>query len=628
MNILNSINSPDDVKKLDMDQLKTLSSEIRGFLLENVAKTGGHLASNLGVVELTIAIHRVFDTVVDRLVFDVGHQSYVHKILTGRRDGFSGLRCLNGLSGFPKPLESTHDAAVAGHASNSVSVALGMARARSLANDDYSVIALIGDGALTGGLAYEGLCNAGSSGEPLIVILNDNGMSIDSNVGGISELLSRQRVKPCYIKFKRRYRKLFSRLPVLYRFNHRIKERLKRHLLPGTMFDDLGFHYLGPVDGHDLIQLEAVLKWAKELRVPVLVHVVTQKGRGYGFAEQNPEAYHGVSRFNTDCGISECLSEGFSSVFGSELIRLAEKDDSIVAITAAMSSGTGLSEFADKFPNRFFDVGIAEGHAVAMAAGLAKQGAKPVFAVYSSFLQRSYDMLIHDVALSGLHVVFAVDRAGLVGRDGETHQGSFDISYLCSVPHMAVLCPADFAELEEMLSLALYRIDGPVAVRYPRGGEGEYKASAGAAPSTVLREGGDVTIVAYGTMINNALAAAEILSENGMEAEIIKLNMINPLDSDTVIRSLEKTGRLLTAEDVCAHGSIGSRLLEACARAAVTLKGAKTLDLGSGIARQGAVEELLKLYGLDAQGIAASALELIRAPETDIAEAKHEKAQT
>lgn len=626
MNLLNTINSPKDLKELNKEQLVELSSEIRDFLLENVAKTGGHLASNLGVVELSLAIHRVFDTSVDRLVFDVGHQSYVHKILTGRRDKFSELRCLDGLSGFPKPSESEHDAAIAGHASNSVSVALGMARARTMLKQDYSVVALIGDGALTGGLAYEGLCNAGSSGEPLIVILNDNGMSIDSNVGGISELLSHQRVKPGYFEFKRRYRKLFSYAPALYNFNHRIKEWLKRRLLPSTMFDDLGFQYLGPVDGHNLVQLEAVLKWAKELNSPVIVHVVTQKGKGYAFAEENPEAYHGVNCFDTDCGVKNCGENCFSSEFGSALTELADKDGEIAAITAAMSSGTGLCGFAEKYPKRFFDVGIAEGHAVAMAAGLAKQGTKPVFAVYSSFLQRGYDMLIHDIALSKLHVVLAVDRAGLVGRDGETHQGSFDVSYLCSIPHMAVFCPSSFAELREMLSLALYRVSGPVAVRYPRGGEGAYTQNAGSAPSSVLRQGEDLTMVAYGTMINNALEAAAVLSESGVEAEIIKLNMINPLDCKAVLESLNKTGRLLVAEDVCAHGSVGERLLAECARAGTVLKGAKTINLGSGVVRQGMVSELLKIFGLDAEGIAASGLALMR--ETSDVEESHEEAQT
>lgn len=612
MNILKNINSPEDLKPLSTRELEILSSEIRGFLIDNVSKTGGHLASNLGAVELTLALHRVYDTSKDRLVFDVGHQSYVHKIVTGRKDGFKSLRQLNGMSGYPKPTESIHDAAVAGHASSSVSVALGMAEARTLMNENYNVVAVIGDGALTGGLAYEGLCNAGDSGEPIVVILNDNGMSIDSNVGGISKMLAFLRLKPAYFRFKRRYRQLFSRVPALYNFNHAIKEWLKHRLLPGNIFDDLGFHYLGPVDGHDLVQLEAVLGWAKELKTPVLVHVITQKGKGYSYAELEPENYHGVDAFDADSGIDKSGHMSFSGAFGSALYELAENDEKIVAITAAMCSGTGLSNFAKKYPKRFFDVGITEGHAVAMAAGMASRGAKPVFAVYSSFLQRSYDMLIHDVSLSDLHVVFAVDRAGIVGHDGETHQGVFDVSFLCSVPHMAVLCPASYAELKDMLNLAINRIEGPVAVRYPRGSEGIYKESAGSAPSSILREGTDLTIVAYGIMINEALNAAEKLSELGFEADVIKLNFINPLDTDSVLRSLSKTGRLVTAEDVCAHGSIGSKILAACAAKGMKLLGAETLDLGSGIVAHGSVSELMKEKGVDAEGIVRSALRLMK----------------
>ena len=614
MNIINKINSPNDVKKLNELELAALAAEIRAFLIEQVAKTGGHLASNLGVVELTIAIHRVYDTERDRLVFDVGHQSYVHKILTGRREEFDSLRKLGGLSGFPKPDESIHDAAISGHASNSVSVALGMARARGLTHQDYNVAAVIGDGALTGGLSYEGICDAGESGEPMVVILNDNGMSIDSNVGSISQMLSRLRLKPGYLELKRRYRRTFGKCPRVYNFTHRIKEWLKGRLLPGNLFDDLGFMYLGPVDGHNIKQLEAVLTWAKEQKSPVLVHVVTQKGRGYSYAEEKPEIYHGVGSFNTEMGVSESVEEGFSSVFGEELCKLADSDESLAVITAAMSAGTGLSQFAERFPRRFFDVGIAEGHAVTMAAGLAYQGAKPVFAVYSSFLQRGYDMLIHDISIAGLHVVFAVDRAGLVGRDGETHQGSFDVSYLCSVPGMTVLCPSSFAELREMLKCALYLCEGPVAVRYPRGGEGEYKESSGACPAICLREGADVTIAAYGTMINNALKAAELLSSAGYEAEVIKINRINPLETDLILQSVSKTGLLVTAEEVCAHGSVGSRILESCARRGVAAK-AKTLDLGSGIVPQGSIEELLHSYSLDAEGIAAAAKELISGAE-------------
>lgn len=626
MKIIDKVTSPEAVKKLSKAELSVLAEEIRGFLIENVARTGGHLASNLGVVELSIALHRIYDTARDRVVFDVGHQSYVHKILTGRKDGFRGLRTLDGLSGFPKPKESIHDAAISGHASNSISVALGMARARTLRHEDYNVAAIIGDGALTGGLAYEGIINAGQSGEPMVVILNDNGMSIDSNVGSVSEMLSRLRLKPKYLDFKRLWRRVVGKCPRIYGVSHRLKEWLKSRLLPGNIFDDFGFMYLGPVDGHNISQLEAVLAWAKEQKSPVLVHVVTQKGRGYGFAEEKPEIYHGVGSFNADRGVDEEGGECFSAVFGRELSRLADSDESIAAITAAMSTGTGLADFAQSHPERFFDVGIAEGHAVSMSAGLAAMGMKPVFAVYSSFLQRAYDMLIHDVSLSRLHVVLAVDRAGLVGADGETHQGCFDVSFLCSVPGMTVLCPASYAELREMLKSALYKYDGPVAVRYPRGGEGEYKGSGGDEGAVCVKKGTDITIASYGTMINQALAAEKRLAERGVNAEIIKINRIKPLDAQEILRSVKKTGLLLTAEEVCAHGSIGTAILESCVGAGIFVKAA-ALDLGDGIVPQGKVSELLHRRGLDGEGIAAAAMELVSGAHAGNGEAD-EKAAT
>lgn len=626
MKIIDKVTSPEAVKKLSKAELSVLAEEIRGFLIENVARTGGHLASNLGVVELSIALHRIYDTASDRVVFDVGHQSYVHKILTGRKDGFRGLRTLDGLSGFPKPKESIHDAAISGHASNSISVALGMARARTLRHEDYNVAAIIGDGALTGGLAYEGIINAGQSGEPMVVILNDNGMSIDSNVGSVSEMLSRLRLKPKYLDFKRLWRRVVGKCPRIYGVSHRLKEWLKSRLLPGNIFDDFGFMYLGPVDGHNISQLEAVLAWAKEQKSPVLVHVVTQKGRGYGFAEEKPEIYHGVGSFNADRGVDEEGGECFSAVFGRELSRLADSDESIAAITAAMSTGTGLADFAQSHPERFFDVGIAEGHAVSMSAGLAAMGMKPVFAVYSSFLQRAYDMLIHDVSLSRLHVVLAVDRAGLVGADGETHQGCFDVSFLCSVPGMTVLCPASYAELREMLKSALYKYDGPVAVRYPRGGEGEYKGSGGDEGAVCVKKGTDITIASYGTMINQALAAEKRLAERGVNAEIIKINRIKPLDAQEILRSVKKTGLLLTAEEVCAHGSIGTAILESCVGAGIFVKAA-ALDLGDGIVPQGTVSELLHRRGLDGEGIAAAAMELVSGAHAGNGEAD-EKAAT
>ena len=610
MSILERINSSNDIKKLPEEELEPLCQELRDYMISSISRTGGHLASNLGAVELTVALHRVYDTSRDRVVFDVGHQSYVHKIITGRRDSFCTLRQHGGLSGFPKPYESEDDAFIAGHASNSVSVALGMARARTLTHADYDVAAIIGDGALSGGLAYEGLANAAASGEPLVVILNDNNMSINENVGGTAHLLESLRVRPGYISFKRWYRDVFTKLPGLYKFNHAIKEWLKKRLLPGNVFSGMGMYYLGPVDGHDIGKLETVIRWARELRKPVLVHVVTKKGKGYKYAEEHPEKFHGVGRFDIETGELHDSGDCFSAKMGESLSRLADNDGRIIGITAAMSSGTGMDVFSAAHPDRFFDVGIAEGHAVSMAGGMAKQGMVPVFAVYSSFLQRGYDMLIHDVALQNLHVVFCVDRAGLVGSDGETHHGVFDVSYLSSVPDMTVLCPASYAELETMLRAAIYDINGSVAIRYPRGGEGKYTA-CNTAPETLLREGRDVTLVCYGIMTNEVLDAAERLAAEGISAEVIKLSMIKPPDFDLVMRSLRKTGKLLISEDVCEAGCVGSRILEEAAISEIDIRAAKLLNLGEGIVPHGTVAELLHDFGLDADGIVSAAMEMM-----------------
>lgn len=610
MSILERINSSNDIKKLPEEELEPLCQELRDYMISSISRTGGHLASNLGAVELTVALHRVYDTSRDRVVFDVGHQSYVHKIITGRRDSFCTLRQHGGLSGFPKPYESEDDAFIAGHASNSVSVALGMARARTLSHADYDVAAIIGDGALSGGLAYEGLANAAASGEPLVVILNDNNMSINENVGGTAHLLESLRVRPGYISFKRWYRDVFTKLPGLYKFNHAIKEWLKKRLLPGNVFSGMGMYYLGPVDGHDIGKLETVIRWARELRKPVLVHVVTKKGKGYKYAEEHPEKFHGVGRFDIKTGELHDSGDCFSAKMGESLSRLADNDGRIIGITAAMSSGTGMDVFSAAHPDRFFDVGIAEGHAVSMAGGMAKQGMVPVFAVYSSFLQRGYDMLIHDVALQNLHVVFCVDRAGLVGSDGETHHGVFDVSYLSSVPDMTVLCPASYAELETMLRAAIYDINGSVAIRYPRGGEGKYTA-CNTAPETLLREGRDVTLVCYGIMTNEVLDAAERLAAEGISAEVIKLSMIKPPDFDLVMRSLRKTGKLLISEDVCEAGCVGSRILEEAAINETHVRAAKLLNLGEGIVPHGTVAELLHDFGLDADGIVSAAMEMM-----------------
>jgi len=614
MQLLNEINSPEGLRALDNGQLELLCDEIRRFLVENVSETGGHLASNLGVVELTVALHRVFDFHRDRLIFDVGHQSYVHKILTGRREKFDRLRKLGGISGFPKPEESPTDAFVAGHASTAVSVGLGMARARTLLGQDYQVVSLVGDGAMTGGITYEGLSDLGDSGEPMIVVLNDNGMSITENVGGLARYLTRLRLRPGYNRLKQGYRTVTDKLPGgrgLYRVTHRAKNRLKNLLFRCSFFEDLGFHYMGPVDGHDVKKLVQLLEWARELKEPVLLHVTTTKGKGYVYSELDPDAYHGVGQFSPDLGISKPEGQTFSDVFGETMAKLGEDTQNLTAITAAMEAGTGLTQFSRAYPERFFDVGIAEEHAVCMAAGMAKQGLIPVFAVYSSFLQRAYDMLIHDVALSDLHVVLAVDRAGLVGQDGETHQGVFDAAFLCQIPGMTVYCPASFAELTEMLRHGVLRERGPVAIRYPRGGEGRYQASAGLAPAVTLCEGEHITLVTYGTMVNAVAEATVSLRKLNIQAEVIKLNTIKPLGLAAIRESVGRTKRILVVEEGISDGSVGQRILAGLTELGITPQAAGLMNLGDQFISQGSVEELLDIYRLDAEHVVRRVIGMI-----------------
>lgn len=606
-----------DLSRLSDEEGERLCAQLRDKLLDSVSKTGGHLASNLGTVELTVALHRVFDTGRDRLVFDVGHQCYCHKILTGRGELMDTLRTFGGISGFPKPSESVHDAFIAGHASNSVSVAVGMARARTLLGEKYHVIALLGDGALTGGLAYEGLSDAGQSGQPLLVILNDNGMSITKSVGGVAKHLARQRLKPQYLNAKRIYRKITSVIPggnTLYRVTHKLKKAVKGSLLPCSMFEDMGFTYIGPIDGHNLRELTSVLRWIKEqISGPVLLHIRTVKGKGYTYAEETPDAYHGVSPFQVEAGLSqEGKRDDFSAVFGRELARLAAEDTRICAVTAAMCQGTGLDEFAARFPERFFDVGIAEGHAVTMCSGMAKQGLLPVFAVYSTFLQRAYDMLIHDTAMQKLHVVFGVDRAGLVGSDGETHHGVFDLAFLSSVPHMTIFAPASFAELRQDLDYALYDLDGPVAIRYPRGGENGYSdVGDPSSACQVLQEGNDLTMVSYGTMIGEVLTAAERLRGDGISVCVIKLNRLNPLDTELIRRSVRKTERLLVAEEVMEEGCVGQRILSGLSMEGCPLKRAVLLNLGRDYITHGTVPQLRAHCGIDSAHIYEKAREAV-----------------
>ncbi len=611
MSQLETIHSREDLLALNEAELEQLCGEIRAFLVEHISRTGGHLASNLGVVELTVALHRVFDTAVDRLVFDVGHQAYVHKILTGRREQFDGLRTFGGIAGFPKPSESIHDAFIAGHASGAVSAALGMARARTLQGKDYRVIALLGDGAMTGGLAYEGLNDAGASGEPLLVILNDNGMSITPNVGGISHHLKLIRTKPGYLGIKLAYRRFTGAVPggrFLYSLTHRLKGFLKRHLVGITLFEEMGFTYIGPVDGRDLRRLTELLHYARELQGPVLLHVITKKGDGYAPAEAAPDRFHGVGAFDMASGQAPPARRvTFSDTFGETLVELAREDGRICAVTAAMQKGTGLDGFAAQYPARFFDVGIAEGHAVAMAAGLAKEGMTPVVAIYSTFLQRAYDMLLHEVGLLQLHVVFAVDRAGLVGEDGETHHGVFDVAYLRQVPGMQVLCPANQAELRRLLRRAVLEMDGPVAIRYPRGGDGFLKSVCF---QPVLREGSDVTLAAYGTLINQVLEAAVALKQQGIHAEVIKLTQIKPLDPAPVLASVRKTGRLFVAEEVVDAGCVANDLFAAVESAGIRAAVGKR-NLGDRYVTHGAVQKLYEACGLDAPGLLAGIREVL-----------------
>ncbi|MEE0110053.1 MAG: 1-deoxy-D-xylulose-5-phosphate synthase [Oscillospiraceae bacterium] len=611
MDILQRINGHEDLLTLSDEERTQLCREIREFLISSVSQTGGHLAGNLGAVELSVAIETVFNTMEDRLVFDVGHQSYVHKLLTGRRADFAHLRQFGGIAGFPKPSESDADAFVAGHASSSVSIALGMARARTLQNRNYNIIALIGDGALTGGMAYEGLNDAAVSGEPMVIILNDNEMSIGKNVGGLSRHLSRLRSSDNYLDAKRIYRKVMKKLPggeAIYRASSRLKNRLKNFLLHTTIFENMGFTYLGPADGHDLPGLISLLTSARDLKEPVVVHVVTKKGCGYKFAEEDPAKFHGIGKFDPETGKKLASKvETFSDSFGEAMMDLAETNDKVCAITAAMPGGTGLLAFQRKYPKRTFDVGIAEEHAVSMAGGLAKQGMVPVVALYSTFLQRGYDQIMQDIGLLQLHVVLSIDRAGLVGDDGPTHHGVFDVGFLRQVPGMRILTPVSLAEQQDMLRWAVEEYNGPVAIRYPRGTEGSYTASDWHGLDGELvkchRQGKDVTLVTYGTMLENAMAAAEVLSSQGIEATVLRLLTVSDLPAAQIAEKLSENHCVITIEEVCSGSGIREALAWELHRMCPDCR-ADGIDLGRDFVPHGSVKELYQHCGLDAQAIA------------------------
>ena len=612
--ILNNITNPKDLKKLNYEDKKELAEEIRSYIIDVVSKNGGHLASNLGVVELTIALHSIFDTPKDKIIWDVGHQTYVHKILTGRKNQMRTLRRLDGISGFPKTTESEYDCFNTGHSSTSISAALGMARARDILNENYKVIAVIGDGALTGGMAEEALNDAGASNSNIIVVLNDNEMSISKNVGGISLLLGKMRTKNIYTKANEKVRIRMGNIPKvgnkIVKLTSRIKNSIKQIFISKMYFEDIGYTYLGPVDGNDIEAVEEILEQSKKCKGPVLVHVVTKKGKGYKPAEKNPSKFHGTAPFDKKTGeVLKVKSKDYSKVFGEKLVEIAKNDNRIVAITAAMADGTGLSEFKKKYPKRFFDVGIAEQHAIGMAAGMAKSGLIPVVPIYSSFYQRAYDQVIHDVCMQNLHVIMCADRAGIVGNDGETHQGLLDVASFSIVPNMTIMAPKDFKEFEQMIDFAV-NFNGPILIRYPRGGEGKLKLKCNEkivlGESELLKEGSDVTIIAIGKMVEKAVEVADEFSKIGVDAEIINARFLKPFDENKIIESIEKTKKVITIEDGFIKGGLATTVNELIAKNGIIDVNIKNCGYDDEFVKQGSVQELEQINGLDCNSIVAS----------------------
>ncbi|WP_164971633.1 1-deoxy-D-xylulose-5-phosphate synthase [Clostridium tetani] len=606
-----------DIKNMSLDELNLLSRELRNFIIESVSQNGGHLASNLGVVELTLSLYNVFDFSYDKLIWDVGHQCYVHKILTGRRSGFQNLRKINGLSGFPKRCESKFDHFETGHSSTSISSALGMARARDLKGENYNVVAVIGDGALTGGMALEALNDVGDNKTKLTIILNDNQMSIGKNVGGLSTYLSSLRIDPNYNKFKRDVEGIIKKIPNIGKGMaknlERVKDGVKQVLVPGMLFENMGIKYFGPIDGHNIKQLSKVMDKAKNMKEPVIIHVVTTKGKGYKFAEQNPDKFHGIGSFDYMTGCSK-KSKGvtYSKAFGKAMVSIASKDKRVVAITAAMKDGTGLNEFSNKFKNRIFDVGIAEQHAVTMAAGMATAGLRPVFSVYSTFLQRAYDQVLHDVCIQNLPVVFAIDRAGLVGEDGETHQGVFDMSYLSHMPNMTIMAPKCVEELEFMLNWALSQ-ESPIAIRYPKG---ESRLNLKPIKNfqkgkwEVLEDKGKISIVATGRMVEKAFNVKETLKERNIDIGLINATFVKPIDKEMLNKIIDEEKTIITLEDNVILGGFGNSVLNYVRD---TNSNIKVVNLGfkDEFIPHGKVDDLFKMYGLDEEAILKEVMKLM-----------------
>ena len=609
--MLEKINKTGDIKKLNIDEQKILAEEIRKYILEIVSNNGGHLASNLGVVELTIALHSIFNLPEDKIVWDVGHQTYIHKILTGRKEQLKNIRKLDGLAGFPKTNESNADCFNTGHSSTSISAALGMARARDIEGKNNNVVAVIGDGALTGGMALEALNDAGCSQTRLTVILNDNEMSISKNIGGINMLLSKLRTKRSYTKSNVSMKNIINKIPVVgkpfVKTVQRVKRSIKQLIIPKMYFEDIGFRYLGPVDGHNLEELERMLTISKQLEGPVLIHVLTKKGKGYEIAEKNPDKFHATAPFDIKTGkIKTKKGKDYSKVFGDKLIELASKNEKIVAITAAMKDGTGLKEFASKFPKRFFDVGIAEQHALCLAAGMASQGVIPVVPIYSSFYQRAYDQVIHDIALQKLPVIMCVDRAGIVGADGETHQGTLDMAFFRLVPNLTIMAPKDFKELEDMLEYAV-NLKKPVVIRYPRGGESNEKIEKHEkirqGKAEILKRGKDISIIAIGKTVSRAIEVVKMLEKEKIDAEVINARFLKPLDIEAIKKSIEKTRNVITIEDGTIINGLGTATKELIINENMENIKIKSYAYPDEFIKHGSVEELEKIYSQDAKSI-------------------------
>ena len=624
MAVIDNINTTKDLKRLTYKEKKELSKEIRDLIINTVSETGGHLASNLGAVELTIAIHSIFDTPKDKVIWDVGHQTYVHKILTGRKEKIRTLRKLNGLAGFPKTTESEYDVFDTGHSSTSISAALGMARARDLKGEKENIIAVIGDGALTGGMALESLNDAGCSNTNLIVILNDNEMSIAKNVGGISNFLTRVRTKKLYNKSNRYIKKTVSKIPKvgnkIIKLVRRLKYSIKQLIIPNMLFEDLGFKYLGPVDGHDIEDLEEIFKKAKDLEGPILIHVLTKKGKGYEPAEKNPDKFHSTSSFDIATGKSNKeKSDDYSKVFGKKLIELAEKNEKIVAITAAMTDGTGLAEFSQKFPKRFFDVGIAEQHGLTMAAGMAANGLKPVISIYSSFYQRGYDQVIHDICMQNLPVVMCVDRAGIVGNDGETHQGLYDMAFFRLIPNITIMAPKDFKELEKMLELAV-NLNSPVVIRYPRGREEKLKfdnnkdieiGKSEIIYGSKLEDKKDINIICIGKMVAKGVEVAKRLEAENIHTRVINARFLKPFDIE-IGKMILGVPYCITIEDGCSIGGLGTTVKEIITEQNLQNVKIKSFAYPDEYIIHGSISELEEIYKMDSDSIFKETLKMIR----------------